>query len=39
MNSKPNSYKIMDLTNKEIYIIFICMFILVFSCFFVNILF
>jgi hypothetical protein len=39
MNSKYNTFKVMDLTIKEIFIIFICIFVLVFACFFVNRLF
>lgn len=39
MNPKNMQYMPLDLTIKEIYIIYSCIFLLIFSCFFINILF
>ncbi len=39
MNTKNSNYTALDLTIKELYIIYICVFFLFFSCFFINTLF
>ena len=39
MNTKNASHTPLDLTVKEVYIIYICIFFLFFSCFFINTLF